>query len=185
MTAMTSSEQQEALRTVAPASEGEIPTSITQKDEPIMSHPLSAVTDWKSDLIASTPGLLDPADARSLIEQIDNREEAEQIVRECVPTFPTPTLPAPEWVDEVGQWEWLGTVDRQWARRTSKEIEVPNSDGGTSSVSLSCWQYGDEDGSHTDPPSLEVDIESEDVTTIRGLAAWFTKVADIIEGGAA
>jgi len=156
-----------------------------QKDPLMLQNIPASVTDWRTELIASTPGLLDPAEARTLIERIDDPEQAARLVRERVPAFPAPTLPAPEWVDEVGQWEWLGPVDRQWARRTSKEIEVPNSDGGTSSVSLSCWQFGDEDGSRTDPPSLEVEIETEDVTTIRGLAAWFSQVADIIEGGAA
>lgn len=144
---------------------------------------LTARSVWKDELVAWTPGLFDPLTTRAVLERIDDPERAELLVSQGVPTIPKPSVIAPGWADEVGEWKWLGGADQKWARRSSKELVIPDADG--QGISLSCWQYADADGVTTDVPGVDIDIEAEEVPNLRELAAWFAAAAETVEAGAA
>lgn len=139
-----------------------------------------AMEEWKDDLVGNTPGVTNAWETRERIRAVDDVDRVQEIVRQSIPVVALPEVDAPGWAEVIEDWSWIGGADQTWSRRCSRQIDVPDSDG--QGIELFGYQYVGADGAvRTEAPVLAADVQIDEVSNVRELAAWFAAAAQTIE----
>src|SRR5665648_899840 len=120
----------------------------------------TTTTDWRDELIASTPGLQDPKAVRYVLLGVEDREWAAELVRRWVPTFPEPVAAeVPAWATQADKWRWV-TVDDVWQRTVSRPFRWAEGGG----FDVVATQEASADETVTTPrPEIMVDLADDTI----------------------